>query len=95
MHLCKFQQDNYGDPSSSGNGPQCGLCERREPTAFSTETGHPFNSGQGQDGRGVFERGPPWHRYVKLPAGLTGSAKFQSWAEHHSATEHTTLSFKR
>ena len=93
MHMCKDQlRRNRSDPSSSD---QCGICERREPTAFSTETGHPFNSSRGQDGRGVFERQPPWHRYVKVTAGLTGSAKFRSCARHHSASECTTLSFTR
>ena len=91
MHMCKGQKDHC-DPSYSD---ECGLCERREPTGFPTETGHPFNSSQGQDGRGVFERRPPWHRYVKLTAGLTGSAEFQSCADHHSASECTTLSFTR
>ena len=101
MHMCKDQLrrhrlDQCG-PEAINAIPcdQCGLCERREPTAFSTETGHPFNSSRGQDGRGVFERQPPWHRYVKVTAGLTGSAKFRSCARHHSASECTTLSFTR
>ena len=104
MHMCKGQKDHpsyrasYSDECWPSYCDECCLCERREPTGFPTETGHPFNSSQGQDGRGVFERGPPWHRYVKLTAGLTGSALFQSSrhsAQEHDCRERTTLSFTR
>ena len=100
MDMPKRQHDYSGHR-------QCGLCQRREPTAFPPEMDLPFNSGQGQDGRGEFETHPPWHRYVRLTGSAIdrflypSSAKFSSiagtWSDTNEdfAFEHTTLSFTR